>query len=455
MGKVATQNTLLDVNDKLKLLLTNNLHTIKNSGQMAEALFKELVQSGQASSVFDIGDQITVKWDSTGDGTATYDYDMDVVSFKPVTVIENGEPVVKPAMWLQSHNLLPTMAVSYSCPQAAAYVVNEITQPSGDDNFIYIILSWTIDSTNGRPAGIYYYKVPKDIPSIPAGSQITYSFAPNKALSVTVYNSSNASIISDTCTYTDQQSTINSLSGEKITITFGRLSTAIYPSDETNYKGDFFLPKNFTDKYVVNDHLYNVLYGRGVWQTSDICKWLNSDAPAGEWWKGHNIFARPPVDAWKNMPGFMFGLPSSFKKIIQQMSITTYFNGSSATSQQQQPIITKHFFFLPSATNEYITEGKNAYYSLEGHIFEYWKNLSTEPIGVDKAIARNSPHRRFLISDKTRDSESRCVPTMLRSRAKKDILNNIGYRQDDNIYQVKGTVLSTTQCGYAPVCVIY
>lgn len=112
------------------------------------------------------------------------------------------------------------------------------------------------------------------------------------------------------------------------TIPYGSY-TAVYKSDVTN-----------------NASYYaNILsYGYNIYKYSSVRQWLNSDGAANSWWQASHIGDASPNYA--NQPGFMNGLDSSFKAILQPTETVTAGNG--ATIPTNTSVVSYDYLFLPS-----------------------------------------------------------------------------------------------------------
>lgn len=110
------------------------------------------------------------------------------------------------------------------------------------------------------------------------------------------------------------------------------------------------------------NHTHRIRYGSNNWRESAVRQWLNSAAPANEWWHPQTIFDRPPNYA--NQPGFLAGFDGDFLGAVGLVDVTTARNtvyevggttGGSYTTRDK--------FFLPSmaevglGSNDSVAEG--------------------------------------------------------------------------------------------------
>lgn len=113
MGKVGTEATLQEINAKLGIIAKNGLD-FSDFGEI-----QKIVQKGQASEIFDVGDQIVVPYTATN-GTV-YQMPFDVVSFEDVE-LEGGLTV--PGMVIQSH---------YATLEGVQFDAPEVDRPAAED----------------------------------------------------------------------------------------------------------------------------------------------------------------------------------------------------------------------------------------------------------------------------------------------------------------------------------
>lgn len=146
------------------------------------------------------------------------------------------------------------------------------------------------------------------------------------------------------------------------------------------------------------NHTHRIRYGSNNWREGAVRQWLNSAAPANEWWHPQTIFDRPP--SYANQPGFLAGFDDDFINAVGLVDVTTAYNtvhevdGSTGGSYT-----TRDKFFLPSMVE--VGLGNNDSVA-EGSIMEYFSGATdTDRIKYDIAApttARSwwlrSPHPR-------------------------------------------------------------
>lgn len=92
MGKIATENTLREIAEVLKLMVKNNMVQAKTYEDI-----RNIVRSGLAASFFEIGDQIAVNYTYGGE---VYENPFDIVHIGNVV---NADGKTVPGMILQQH----------------------------------------------------------------------------------------------------------------------------------------------------------------------------------------------------------------------------------------------------------------------------------------------------------------------------------------------------------------
>ena len=98
--KVPLQVVLNDMSESISTIMNGE---IGGEGVVDWSKIQQVVRSGNASSMFNIGDQIIVKWTHPVNG-AIYEMPFDVVHFGTVSISDGSEV---PGMYLQSHYCLP------------------------------------------------------------------------------------------------------------------------------------------------------------------------------------------------------------------------------------------------------------------------------------------------------------------------------------------------------------
>lgn len=310
-----------------------------SAGVPTEQVFEDyktiqrVVQAGNASKTFSIGDQINTVWTDKTTGK-TYDMPFDIVNFQDVTMTD-GE--TRPGMIIQSHYAMLN-GVQFGNAEAI-YAASKAALPAGTYHF-KLGNNWGSNAVKDK---VYQFTLTK---SVPQGGQIRGLVQmPDKAASswtVSTYesNTSNAPI-------------------ETVKVTEGSAGTDM---GTMQYDG----APSTTAAYPLNC-MQRVAYGNNRWQNSAMEQYLNSKDGKGAWWKPRDDYDVPP-DQLASLPGFMAGFSDDFLSILKPIKIdtaknTTAFDGTTDT--------TYDVFFPPSLEQMYITP--QAASGTEGTAWQYWK----------------------------------------------------------------------------------
>lgn len=133
--------------------------------------------------------------------------------------------------------------------------------------------------------------------------------------------------------------------------------TAVYKTDVTN-----------------SVSIYNEIrqYGYSAYRYSNIRQWLNSEGAANSWWTASHVGdARP---SYSSQAGFMAGMPSEFKAILQRTEVQT----TGDTKTMSGDVYTDYdYFFVPSAYECYIRITQ-----VEGDRLEYFTSGGAQSPGL-------------------------------------------------------------------------
>lgn len=369
-GSITEQKLATSIAQKLGLIsslsdeidaLDTAVKVLVGSTDVTPAGVQEIVRTGKASSFFGIGDQLAVKW---LDGSTERDMPMDIVAFHDAT---DQNSAVKSAMWLQSHWALP--AVQFDASEAIYYC--ETALPAGTYHFV-IGTRWGIYCVKDKA---YSFTTTQEIPAhgqIVIGTNTGFYTwgAPEKTPEDwRVYTFADAMSVTPIETLTLTEAANGTL--------LGTLSSSTkYGSSGMN-------------------NLQRAAYGYNRWSQSAIRQWLNSDAPAGEWWTPQNVYDRPPQQL-ATLPGFMAGLPEDFKAILAPVKVTTALNKISDTDIGASED-TYDIFFCPSLEQEYIVPQEAG---VEGAYWPYWKErLELDSPQASGSAGTNANHIRYAISN--------------------------------------------------------
>ena len=327
--------------------ITDSIKGALQGGEIATiARYQEIakiVQSGEAPNVFNIGDQIMVRW--TGGGT-TYDVPLDVVNFGNVE-LANGE--VKPGMYLQWHYTVPS-GVQFGQHQAFYYAETEL-------------VAGTYHVTIGNDWGKHCHK--GDVwqftltQPVPQGGQLAgFRSAPGQDPT--------------NWTVTSHASSTEAAALETAKVTSGAGGTSLGTLS--------FVPTEPLNS------LQCCAYGHNRWATSAMRQWLNSKSAKSGWWQPQDgRFDRPPTEL-PTLDGFMAGFEDAFLSILKPVKVQT---AANTVNDGGVTDATYDTFFLPSLEQMYAAPQAPG---VEGEVWPYWK----QALGYDKPAAWWLEHAGYI-----------------------------------------------------------
>lgn len=355
---------------------------------------KAVVAAGNAPAVFPVGTQLVNTY--TGKDGKTYDCPWDVVKSDDIAEGETG--TTAPAMVLQMH-YASLEDIQFSAYQAF-YVVQESGLAAGTYN-VKMGLDWGTNVKNGT---VYQFTLTKNAP---AGARLTGFYnAPDVAPAnwkVYVYKDQNKSELLETCSVSAGSAGMN-------------LGTFLAkPSGNLN-------------------GLHSVGYGDNRWYKSAYRQYLNSDAPAKEWWTPQDEWDMKPDQA-DTVPGFLAGFSDDFKAALTRTKVVTYGNN---VTDDGSAVVTYDKIFLPSLQEIYCSPQVSG----EGTYWPYWKERTGAK--TPQALWQTYPLRI------TRDLAQRTVGRNVRLRS---ALRGYGYTAF-SVYSSGGvynwSAISAIRC--APAC---
>lgn len=286
---------------------------------------KSVVAAGNAPAVFPVGTQLVNTY--TGKDGKAYDCPWDVVKTDDIAEGETG--TTAPAMVLQMH-YASLEDIQFSAYQAF-YVVQESGLAAGTYN-VKMGLDW---STNVKNGTVYQFTLTKNAP---AGARLTGFYnAPDTAPTnwkVYVYKDQQKSELLETCNVSAGEAGMN-------------LGTFLAkPNGKLN-------------------GLRPVGYGDDRWYKSAYRQYLNSDAPAKEWWAPQDEWDMKPDQA-DTVPGFLAGFSDDFKNALTRVKVVTYGN---TVTDDGSAVVTYDKIFLPSLQEIYCSPQVSG----EGTYWPYWK----------------------------------------------------------------------------------
>lgn len=325
---------------------------------------KAVVAAGNAPAVFPVGTQLVNTY--TGKDGKAYDCPWDVVKSNDIAEGETG--TTAPAMVLQMH-YASLEDIQFSAYQAF-YVVQESGLAAGTYN-VKIGLNWGTNVKNGTS---YQFTLTKNAP---AGARLTGFYnAPDTAPTnwkVYVYKDQQKSELLETCNVSAGEAGIN-------------LGTFLAkPNGKLN-------------------GLHPVGYGDDRWYKSAYRQYLNSDAPAKEWWAPQDEWDMKPDQA-DTVPGFLAGFSDDFKNALTRVKVVTYGN---TVTDDGSAVVTYDKIFLPSLQEIYCSPQVSG----EGTYWPYWKERTgaktpqalwqTYPLRITRYLAQRTVGRNVRLRSAAR-----------------------------------------------------
>lgn len=321
---------------------------------------KAVVAAGNAPAVFPVGTQLVNTY--TGKDGKVYDCPWDVVKTDDIAEGETG--TTAPAMVLQMH-YASLEDIQFSAYQAF-FVVPEAGLVAGAYN-VKMGLDW---GSNVKTGTVYQFTLTKNAP---AGARLTGFYnAPDVAPAnwkVYVYKDRMKSELLETCN-----------------VTAGDAGTNL---------GTFLAKPNGN-----LNGLHPVGYGDNRWWKSAYRQYLNSDAPAKEWWAPQDEWDMKPDQA-DTVPGFLAGFSDDFKAALTRVKVVTYGN---TVTDDGSAVVTYDKIFLPSLQEIYCSpqvSGDGTGY------WPYWKERTgaktpqalwqTYPLRITRDLAQRTVGRNVRL----------------------------------------------------------
>ena len=354
--------------ERQNLLLTQLIQSQSEATPIATLNeIAEIVRRGEASNVFNIGDQINVNWNN---GQNDYVLPFDITHFGDVQ-LQDGETI--PGMFIQSHYALDGVQFDQN---EAFYVV-----PAG-----------------GMAAGTYHFTMGNSWGThVVSGKSYEFTLAESYAegdLLQLGTATSEVSGLPDTApanwrvrTYKASGSTPAGLAAnatEIVTLSEGTGGTDLGTLSSSTKYGTSGL-----------NNMQRAAYGYNRWSQSAIRQQMNSDAAAGSWFTPQNPYDRRP-DQLASLRGMKAGFDEGFLNILKPVKVTTALN-TVTDDQIGASEDTFDMFFLASLEQEYIQPQASG---VEGQYWEYWKRRLglTNPQPTGQAFPA---HIRYAYNAKT------------------------------------------------------
>ena len=339
--KLSEQNSLLGILAKKEMNLQNTWDQIA-----------DIVNAGNAESIFSVGDLLSDKYINVDNSNKEYEMPWHINDFRDFE-LESGDTVH--GMILQSQ-YTTLQAVQFTNVRAFLVCPDGLSAGTYHLDFAQ---NW---GNNAKKGITYQFTLTKDVPA--GGRLAGFKYMPDSAPSSwKVY-----SYLEDAKTLAE---TVNVTEGSGGT----NLGTLAYSSRTGNLNS-----------------MQETAYGRNRWSTSAIRQWLNSEKGKGEWWTPTDEFDIAP-DQLATMSGFLCGLPEELKNKIKTVKVATFKN----TVQEGGGIeYTYDKVFLPSLEEMYITK-QNAG---EGAYHKYWKIRAgaTTPVSQYK---ENDRYKNYALENHT------------------------------------------------------
>lgn len=325
---------------------------------------KAVVAAGNAPAVFPVGTQLVNTY--TAKDGKVYDCPWDVVKTDDIAEGETG--TTAPAMVLQMH-YASLEDIQFSAYQAF-FVVPEAGLVAGAYN-VKMGLDW---GSNVKTGTVYQFTLTKNAP---AGARLTGFYnAPDVAPAnwkVYVYKDRMKSELLETCN-----------------VTAGDAGTNL---------GTFLAKPNGN-----LNGLHPVGYGDNRWWKSAYRQYLNSDAPAKEWWAPQDEWDMKPDQA-DTVPGFLAGFSDDFKAALTRVKVVTYGN---TVTDDGSAVVTYDKIFLPSLEEIYCSPQVSG----EGTYWPYWKERTgaktpqalwqTYPLRITRDLAQRTVGRNVRLRSAAR-----------------------------------------------------
>lgn len=327
---------------------------------------KAVVAAGNAPAVFPVSTQLVNTY--TAKDGKVYDCPWDVVKTDDIAEGETG--TTAPAMVLQMH-YASLEDIQFSAYQAF-FVVPEAGLVAGAYN-VKMGLDW---GSNVKTGTVYQFTLTKNAP---AGARLTGFYnAPDVAPAnwkVYVYKDRMRSELLETCN-----------------VTAGDAGTNL---------GTFLAKPNGN-----LNGLHPVGYGDNRWWKSAYRQYLNSDAPAKEWWAPQDEWDMKPDQA-DTVPGFLAGFSDDFKAALTRVKVVTYGN---TVTDDGSAVVTYDKIFLPSLEEIYCSPQVSG----EGTYWPYWKERTgaktpqalwqTYPLRITRDLAQRTVGRNVRLRSASRGS---------------------------------------------------
>lgn len=400
--------------------IEHTIHAISQDVDLDPRAIHEIIQSGEAREVFQIGDQLSIPWTDVATGQQ-HIFQADICHHfdgsddeHPLVTIEDGSQVK--GMGIMFHRSIPFGIVWNA--KNAFYVPDE-DMPAGTYCFKVSITTKWGSVGEWSVLGDRYFNFTTAAPIV-AGSQLMFSGDPYNAkldtMSVQVFPQFDTSV-QQTCA-----------------ISAGQAGTEIG-----------------TISHIVNGNMNTFArstYGDNSWYCSDEREWLNSDKPKSEWNTQKQKWHRPHTLA-TTKAGFLTGFSADLLAIIGNVMNKT----ETHAGDSQPGIKTTYDRFFPLSARQhyfsnYLSETADGY-NQSGVPWDYWKQLALAN-GKTAPWAGWGTFPELITYDNTAQTTARYC--WLRSAYRSGVYSNgVG-----TVYTSGAVSYSTASSGYfaVPACVL-
>lgn len=331
---ISHQNAAIDLiaSDKRAALVTD-----------MEAL-AELCKAGEILEVMDFGDQIAPDWVN---GETHYNPEMNLCHAGPAE-LEDGEEIM--GAFFEWDKTIPD-GMRFDAQEAIYYFEGTET------------------------AGTYYIQIGKDYGTgwvAGKGIQFTLTEAP----------AAGDQLVISPPTNTDTDPT-NGLTWNVYAKGGAEVKQTGTTSEGTS--GTSLGSTHSTDVHATNGRVNapsRVVYGYNRWSQSGIRQWLNSAAPAGEWWTPQNDWDRPH-EAAATKAGFLAGYDEAVRRFFMPIKVVTVAGNADNNAED----VTYDKVFLSALEQMYCVP---QFSGKEGEYWGYYKRLldRTSPASIGQTYAR-------------------------------------------------------------------
>ena len=362
---------------------------------------RSAVANGFAEKYFSIGDQLKTNWT---DETTAYEDPFDIVQLNRTYELESGATIN--GMMIQQH-YANVKACEFDAQEALYDADEEL--PAGTYHFTVACNTW-LAGENGK---ILQFTLTRPIP---AGGQLVYA-------DVEGYN--------------------KPLAGQAVH-TFSSATDFTPIESVILTEGSDGVDLGATDGKGALNHFQRAFRGSGRWKTSMLRQYLNSDKPAGQWWRKQNKWDRAST-FHSSCPGYLAGFDPDFLAAIQPVKVrtvrdeTTEDGGIDLTFDRFFPISLEQMNIIPETAGA------------EGETLDYWKEMAKHNTAGNLVSGKFEQYGTYpILSTCGLDAKTSARLCWLRST--KQLVPSYTWVVHASGYIYTGTAIGGFSC--APACVI-